>query len=83
MRYDNIYIYVIRGLKVKKAELNPNYYLLALLGAHLILHVSRVRVNFLHNFATYSLVIPRVVLTCTPNIPNYSTALKMEVKFSL
>ena len=27
------------------AELNPIYHLLALLGAHHILHVSRVRVN--------------------------------------
>jgi hypothetical protein len=30
------------------AELNPIYHLLALLGAHLILHVSRIRVN--HTF---------------------------------
>ena len=30
------------------AELNPICYLLALLGAHHILHVSRIRVN-LHN----------------------------------
>jgi hypothetical protein len=28
-----------------KAELNPIRYLLALLGAHLILHVSRIRVK--------------------------------------
>jgi len=28
------------------AELNPICHLLALLGAHLILHVSRVRVNW-------------------------------------
>jgi hypothetical protein len=28
------------------AELNPNCHLLALLGAHLIFHVSRIRVNF-------------------------------------
>jgi hypothetical protein len=27
------------------AELNPIYHLLALLGAHLILHVSRIRVK--------------------------------------
>jgi len=27
------------------AELNPIYHLLALLGAHHILHVSRIRVN--------------------------------------
>jgi len=29
-----------------KAELNPICHLLALLGAHHILHVSRIRVNF-------------------------------------
>jgi len=28
------------------AELNPIYHLLALLGAHHILHVNRIRVNF-------------------------------------
>jgi transposase len=27
------------------AELNPIYYLLALLGAHHFLHISRIRVN--------------------------------------
>jgi len=31
------------------AELNPIYHLLALLGAHHILHISRVRVNY-NNF---------------------------------
>ena len=30
------------------AELNPICHLLALLGAHHILHVSRIRVNFLN-----------------------------------
>jgi len=29
------------------AELNPIYYLLALLGAHHFLHVSRIRVNYI------------------------------------
>jgi hypothetical protein len=33
------------GLKVLNAELNPIYHLLALLGAHRMLHISRVRVN--------------------------------------
>jgi transposase len=32
-------------LKPLKAELNPICHLLALLGAHHILHVSRIRVN--------------------------------------
>jgi hypothetical protein len=32
-------------LKTLNAELNPNYHLLALLGAHRILHVGRIRVK--------------------------------------
>jgi len=35
------------------AELNPICHLLALLGAHHILHVSRVRVNFLLHFLNF------------------------------
>ena len=35
------------NLNPLNAELNPMFHLLALLGAHPILHVSRVRVNFL------------------------------------
>jgi len=31
------------------AELNPICHLLALLGAHHILHISRIRVNLHHN----------------------------------
>jgi len=37
------------------AKLNPIYHLLALLGTHLILHVSRVRVN-VHEIYTKSFV---------------------------
>ena len=37
--------YVYRQFNPLNAELNPIYHLLALLGAHHILHVSRVRVN--------------------------------------
>jgi hypothetical protein len=37
-----------------KAELNPICHLLALLGAHHIFHVSRIRVNEeIFNFGTY------------------------------
>jgi len=39
--------------KTLKAELNPIWHLLTLLGAHHILHVSRIRVNkktLIHNF---------------------------------
>ena len=40
----------VRGLN---AELNPICLLLALLGAHHILHVSRIRVNFVLRFSDY------------------------------
>jgi hypothetical protein len=36
-------------VKPLNAELNPICHLLALLGAHHILHVSRIRVKFKHN----------------------------------
>ena len=35
-----------------KPELNPIYYLLALLGAHHFLHVSRIRIKLLTNSPT-------------------------------
>ena len=37
-------------------ELNPNCHLLALLGAHHILHVGRIRVNYCVIFAVYAQV---------------------------
>ena len=37
--------YHFRGINPLNAELNPICYLLALLGAHHFLHVSRIRVN--------------------------------------
>jgi len=39
------------------AELNPIYHLLALLGAHHILHVSRVRVNLAQFFKGFIPVV--------------------------
>jgi len=33
------------------AELNPICHLLALLGAHPILHISRIRVKYSHDYA--------------------------------
>ena len=45
------------------AELNPNCHLLALVGAHYILHVSRIRVNYIYFGiveTVYHLVIYRV-----------------------
>jgi hypothetical protein len=38
------------GFNPSNAELNPICHLLALLGAHHILHVSRIRVNYHKNF---------------------------------
>ena len=38
-------VYKSLGVKGLKAELNPICHLLALLGAHHILHVSRIRVK--------------------------------------
>ena len=40
-------IIVIIGINPLKPELNPICYLLALLGAHHFLHVSRIRVKLL------------------------------------
>jgi hypothetical protein len=37
------------GFNPLNAELNPICHLLALLGAHLILHISRIRVNYVLN----------------------------------
>jgi len=48
------------------AELNPIFHLLALLGAHHILHVSRIRVKLTlasHNFAN----VPKMSV-CAENI---------------
>jgi hypothetical protein len=45
VRYETIKIETVNPLK---AELNPICHLLALLGVHHILHVSRVRVNAQH-----------------------------------
>ena len=41
----NSWLYILGVLNPLNAELNPIFYLLALLGAHHILHVSRIRVN--------------------------------------
>jgi hypothetical protein len=39
---------LMTALNPLKAQLNPICHLLALLGAHHILYVSRIRVNILH-----------------------------------
>jgi hypothetical protein len=40
------------------AELSPIFHLLALLGAHYILHVSRIRVNMLIVTRAFKLFLP-------------------------
>ena len=45
--YFNIYIYIYIYINPLNAELNPICYLLALLGAHHFLHISRIRVKSL------------------------------------
>jgi len=44
---DNIYYAFDKIINPLKPELNPICYLLALLGAHHFLHVSRIRVKLL------------------------------------
>jgi hypothetical protein len=51
---------IIRCLNPLNAKLNSIYHLLALLGAHLIFHVSRVRVNALIPFP-FSSSLPRSI----------------------
>jgi hypothetical protein len=54
------------------AELNPICHLLALLGAHPILHVSRIRVNIhLNTF------LPSISMSCNPCL--FFTSLKVRV----
>ena len=45
-KMDNETLFVIKLFNTLNTELNPIYYLLALLGAHHILHVSRISVKF-------------------------------------
>jgi len=44
---DSILIFIFQYINPLKPELNPICYLLALLGAHNFLHVSRIRVKLL------------------------------------
>jgi hypothetical protein len=53
---------VVNNINPLNAELDPTCYLLALLGAHHILHVSRIRVNGLSrtlNVITLLIIIGR------------------------
>jgi hypothetical protein len=45
------------GINTLNAELNPICYFVALLGAHHILHVGRIRVKFINLVALFSLCL--------------------------
>jgi len=47
------------------AELNPICHLLALLGAHPILHVNRIRVNMVYHYCYYSTVTMMLIMLNT------------------
>jgi hypothetical protein len=44
-----------------KAELSPICHLLALLGAHPILHVSGIKVNLIHNMEKWHVLLNTVI----------------------
>jgi hypothetical protein len=50
------YEITVKAINPLNAELNPICHLLALLGAHHILHVSRIRVNIGFVTVTYKLI---------------------------
>jgi len=67
MFYFSLFIFYFDHIKPLNAELNPICYLLALLGAHHILHVSRIRVKVAftrhHSIYRHPLLLNRVVKT--------------------
>jgi hypothetical protein len=60
-----MYFKFISIIKPTNAELNPICRLLALLGAHYILHVSRIRANLYMLRAGLLLIIRRYYSVCT------------------
>ena len=46
--FGELLAYLVEDRNPLNAELNPTWYLLALLGVHSILHISRIRVNGLY-----------------------------------
>jgi len=55
------------GFKGLNAELNPICYLLALLGAHHFLHVSRIKVNVYSNYIMLSTIIAFLIKDSSRN----------------
>ena len=51
-------------INLLNAELNPIYHLLALLGAHRIFHVSRIRVNVLTGWKVWCVLLHTTVAIC-------------------
>ena len=64
---------VIMNINNLNAELNPICHMLALLGAHPILHVSRIRVKVFWNVTQCSLVDGYLSATQDAIIPNITT----------
>jgi hypothetical protein len=57
-----VFAYPFVAINPLNAELNPICHLLALLGAHLILHISRIRVSVIENKNEQCTVWNRVVI---------------------
>ena len=59
------------------AELNPIFHLVALVGAHYILHVSRIRVNI------YIYIMHLVLLFVLSNLLNLKVLFHCSIVFAL
>jgi hypothetical protein len=59
------------------AELHPICHLVALLGAHLILHVSRIRVN-IPQCSTF--ILPVFVVLCSCNVSKFASYMPVLTK---
>jgi hypothetical protein len=68
-----IHMPVIININNLNTELNPICHLLALLGAHPILHISRIRVKVFWNVTQCSLVDGYLSATQDAIIPNITT----------
>jgi hypothetical protein len=56
------------AINTLNAKLNPTCHLLALLGAHIILHVSVIRVNFVFRYQRHSNNTPCIFIDLLLNI---------------
>ena len=70
MKWGTTYLYKYSIFNPLNAELNPICKLLVLLGAHPILHVSRIRVNIGMFYIRMVTVVTNIYLPYTLNITN-------------